>query len=268
MRKPIVGILLTTVGALTGSACIQTMRYIEPPRAPSQLPADIFKLPIHIRAEAMKLEMPLLGDKTFISFGAAKSDPKLEFAELIRTFEADPGKFTSQEARNDYGAALVFGGRYAEATKVFLQIESDFPGQYATASNLGTAYELTGDIENAAVWIRKGIERNPESHAGTEWLHLAILAAKQKLKADPQWLADHSVLEGQMGRPSADLERALEYQLNERLYFVRNNDPVMCDLMYQAALVTQSPAKRAYYLKQVPRFGNIRESQLKKLNRS
>ncbi len=109
------------------------------------------------------------------------------------------------------------------------------------------------------------MERNADSHLGTEWLHLAILHAKKRLKETPRWLATHSVLDGQPARSKAETERALEYQLNERLYLIRSNDDVMCDLFYQAAMLTEDPAKRDYFLRQVPRFGSIRTHKLKQL---
>lgn len=156
--------------------------------------------------------------------------------------------------RNDYAVALVYSGRHLEAIVILLGIERDFPGKYATASNLGTAYELSGNLDEALKWISEGIKRNPGSHAGTEWLHVAILETKKKLKNDPHWLVSHSVLDGHQGRFRADKEKALEYQLNEWLNFVRSNDPVMYDLFVQAARLTDNDAKRDYYLSQLPRF--------------
>jgi len=44
--------------------------------------------------------------------------------------------------------------------------------------DLGTAYELAGKNEPALRWIREGLRRNPNSHKGTEWLHVKILEAK------------------------------------------------------------------------------------------
>ncbi|MBI2512800.1 MAG: hypothetical protein HYV96_12550 [Opitutae bacterium] len=258
---------LALASALSAPACIQTMRMV-PPRDAGQLPADLFKLHVDVDLAPLTIEVPLLrvlGGPKPITLSQEKRDTRSDFNAIIREFEAAPAAERSYGARIDYAAALLFAGRFADAVPVLLAIEREHPGQYATASNLGTAYELIGDLDSAKLWIAKGIERNPGSHVGTEWLHLAILEAKQKLKTDPNWLRSHTVLEGVKDRTRGEIARALEYQLNERLYFIRRDDPVMCDLMFEAAVTTDDGVKRAYFLKQVSRFGNLRDAQLRKL---
>lgn len=236
-----------------------------PPRVPAQLPPELFRPAIKVELAPVTIDLPLLGGQAPVRLGAEKKEPAADFAAVIREFEAKPEAVKSLAERIDYGAALLFAGRYVEAVKFLVTLEREQPGQYAVAANLGTAYELSGDVEKAKLWIAKGVERNPLSHFGTEWLHLAILEAKLKLKADPSWLNTHSVLELAKDRPRSELAHALEYQLNERLYFIQRDDPVMCDLMYQAALATDDRAKRAFFLQQVPRFGKIRETEVSKL---
>ncbi len=65
--------------------------------------------------------------------------------------------------RNDYAVALVYLGRYDEAISLLQRLEKETPGHYATAANLGTAYELSGNNELALKWIKEGIRRNPRS---------------------------------------------------------------------------------------------------------
>src|SRR6185503_7493595 len=102
---------------------------------------------------------------------------------------------------------------------------------YVVAANLGTAYELHGDLVAARRWIAEAIRRNPYSHEGTEWLHVLILDARMALAKDPNWLASHSVLGIDFGNEPAPLVpkawpknqdgqstvRALQYQLRERM---------------------------------------------------
>lgn len=247
-------------------ACIQGT-WITKPK--DSLPADVFKLHVHIATEPLQLEVPLLdGTVKKMTGGKTASDPQGDFRSIIMGYEANPLLHVSYAERIDYSAALLFAGRYGDAVTILIQLEKDFPGKYATASNLGTAYELTGDVDKALEWIKTGMVRNTDSHEGTEWLHVAILETKLKLKADPTWLETNSVLDGSQSLPREVKERALEYQLNERLYFIHENDPIMCDLMYQAALTTTDSAKKAYFLRQVPRFGRIRDYEVRKLSRS
>lgn len=159
-------------------------------------------------------------------------------AELART-----GDF---RVKNDLATTLAHAGDAAGAVKLLEEIEAVKPGLYTTAANLGTAYELAGDDRKALVWIRKGIERNPDSHEGTEWLHVRILEAKLELRKNPGWLNSHSIsglvksakpiqslATGNRGEKlSTDgVKTALLYQLHERLQFVRPSDAVVGALL-------------------------------------
>jgi tetratricopeptide (TPR) repeat protein len=247
MHKPFCfGLTVYCAALAAASACLQSKIHL-----PQQLPSGIFT---RIAPAALTMELSLPGGAKTVSLHAPAADPRGQIAAIIKHFEQEPGKAHSFEERNDYAAALIYAGRHLEAIAVLTDIERDFPGKYSTASNLGTAYELGGNLERALQWIREGIKRNPESHGGTEWLHVAILETKMKLKGDARWLVTHSVLDGHESRSQADKEKALEYQLNERLNFIHGNDPVMHDLFVQAARLTGNEAKREYYLSQLPRF--------------
>lgn len=168
----------------------------------------------------------------------------------------------------NYTAALVYSGRAKDAIPVLLEFEALRPGQYATATNLGTAYELTGDLPRALEWITEGVRRNPRSHQGSEWVHVAILQTRLKLRDDSGWLAAHSVLDGAEARPANVTVDAIEAQLNERLRFVRPTDPVVADLFYEAGRRMTDPAdgeRRRFYFEQSLRFGPLRRAEISKL---
>ena len=143
------------------------------------------------------------------------------------------------------GVDLIASGRYSEAVARFQKLEVDYPGHYSTASNLGTAYELAGDLENALKWISEGIRRNPKSHSGTEWLHREILLAKIRLKEDPDSLQQNHILPlpADLSKKSqvviggetyavSEILTALTYQLSERMLFVKAPDPIVADLLF------------------------------------
>src|SRR5258708_7777149 len=102
---------------------------------------------------------------------------------------------TNFNDRSDYSVALMFLGRSEEAVTLLNQLEKEKPGEYFIAANLGTAYELSGNNEEALKWIKEGIHRDPTSHEGTEWLHVKILEAKITQEKDPHYFKTHSVLE-------------------------------------------------------------------------
>lgn len=156
------------------------------------------------------------------------------------------------KVKNDLATVLAHTGEAAEAVTLLEQIETEKPGLYVTAANLGTAYELSGNDEKALEWIRKGIELNPGAHEGTEWLHVKILEAKLALKNDPNWLDSHSIIDpekevGEKGLSAAgnrgeklssrQIENAVIYQLHERLQFVKPPDAVVGALLLDLAML-------------------------------
>lgn len=102
---------------------------------------------------------------------------------------------TNFNDRSDYSVALMYLGRSPAAVEMLQQLEKEKPGQYFIAANLGTAYELSGNNEEALRWINEGLRRDPDSHEGTEWLHAKILEAKIAQQKDPNFFKNHSVLE-------------------------------------------------------------------------
>ena len=150
----------------------------------------------------------------------------------------------------ELGVLLMLQRKHADAVRLFVAMERFFPGRYQTASNLGTALELMGHNRLALRWIRIGIRRNRDSHAGTEWLHARILEAKIALADDPRALEGRSIAgvtfereispslparypPGNDGTPVRpyQLNQALTYQLRERLQFVKPQDPVVANLL-------------------------------------
>lgn len=195
------------------------------------------------------------------------------YRQIVADYQAKPAGTATVEETTDYAAALVFMRRAEAAIPVLVALEHDHPGRYATAANLGTAYELTGDLPNALKWISEGIARDASSHEGTEWLHVAILEAKLRLQQDASWLAARSVLDTVPARPAEETVHAIEHQLSERLRFVTPADPVVCDLFYQAALrVTglgpEAAERRAELLKESLRFGDLRKAAIATLQKS
>jgi tetratricopeptide (TPR) repeat protein len=151
----------------------------------------------------------------------------------------------SYKSRSDEATTLVYKGETAKAIEIYNDIEKEKPGEYVVAANLGTAYELHGDLVSAKRWIAEAIRRNPNSHYGTEWLHVLILDARMALAKDPKWIENHSVLGVDFGKEPVPVRpatwtkdqddkstlRALEYQLHERMGFVRPPDSIVGDLL-------------------------------------
>jgi len=156
---------------------------------------------------------------------------------------------TNFNDRSDYSVALMFLGRSEEAVTLLNQLEKEKPGEYFIAANLGTAYELSGNNEEALKWIKEGIHRDPTSHKGTEWLHVKILEAKIAQQKDTNYFKSHSVLElqpekigveitvGDHTYSPKEIRDAIEYQLSERMQFVKPHDAVVASLLFDYAAI-------------------------------
>ena len=147
---------------------------------------------------------------------------------------------------SDYAMVLIVNGKYEEAKNSYLNLAKVKPGQYTTALNLGTVYELLGDNKSALTWIQKAIQLNPESNDRSEWLHVRILEAK--INGDA-FINTDFLLHTDFGRDSMPLTKlseeelmhlrnALFFQLNERLTFIHSEDKVVAQLLFDLANVS------------------------------
>ena len=200
----------------------------------------------------------LHGHSTMVLKGPADLADRLRRAGIdrdawkAREMELAEGLETADfKHRSDYAVALIFLGDYQKAIEILHSIEEQHPGEYIVAANLGTAYELVGNLAESLLWIQTGFERNPESHGGSEWLHVRILETKLQLAKDPTWLQNNTVLGIDFGgdaKPSPpetevidvlgnshDLDSiadAINIQLRERLRFVPPKDAIVADLLF------------------------------------
>jgi tetratricopeptide (TPR) repeat protein len=197
--------------------------------------------------------------------GRLRHHPEVEAAELTAKAEqANSGKF---QDISDYAVVLLREGEYRKGLGLLEKLALDHGEEYIIAANLGTAYELTGDVPNALKWIRKGNELNPDSHGGTEWLHVKILEAKLKAQEDKEWFSKNTTLDLDFGREAKpelpknllrdekqnelsleQVRKALEYQLHERTQFIQSDDPQMSELLISLGniLVLQAEPENAH----------------------
>ena len=191
-----------------------------------------------------------------------RDDPQPDLKE--RAARAQEGTYREH---SDYAVALLRAGEYVKGRDILQDLAEKHGDEYIIATNLGTAYELTGDVPNALQWIRKGHQLNPESHRGTEWLHVKILEAKLQAAKDKEWFAKSTTLGLNFGKEAKpvqpqgtvrdeqqkelsldEVRKALEYQLRERTQFIQDNDPQMSELFLTLGniLALQGEPEKAY----------------------
>lgn len=133
---------------------------------------------------------------------------------------------------NDYAVLMIKIGKVEEALSILIALNQAYPDEYTIAANLGTTYELAGEVDSAFKYIERGMELNPESHGGSEWVHLEILETKKSLAADSTYLDRHTVLElTQEEEKDSVVGMHIWIQLTERFPFTPAGDPIMADLL-------------------------------------
>lgn len=155
--------------------------------------------------------------------------------EIVKALQKITLKLKKDQAYqdlSDYGVWLLKAGKTTEALAIFKKLFTHYPTEYALAANLGTAYELANDIPNAIIFIKKGIDLNPNAHEGSEWIHVKILEAKLKLEKDSTYLFDHTIL-GLTKEQKNDTTvlKQLDVQIRERFPFSPSPNLVMADLL-------------------------------------
>jgi len=182
---------------------------------------------------------------------------------------------------SDKGIVLILLGQYERAIELYWEIEKMEPNRYSTASNIGTAYELIGQNENALKWINKSIEIDSSSHYNSEWIHARILEAKIK---GEQFQTTEYLLKTSFGSdnsPDSEMTKdelkklhlALYFQLNERVSFVQPKDKVVAQLLFDLGnmaflLGHYADALEDYRLaKKYGMDGELIESRIERANR-
>lgn len=176
--------------------------------------------------------------------------------------------FSTKESRqsvsylNDFAAIKIYQGQYKEAILILKKLLKSNPNEYQINANLGVAYELIGKVDSAYFYTEQAIRINPRSHRGTEWLHLLILKANDKLKNDSLYYYSHYItgetistsqlpernfmrleIDTTNGTPAtiakgwavSEILMSFEHQLQERMIFVKPQNTVVANLLFTLA---------------------------------
>ena len=103
--------------------------------------------------------------------------------------------------------ALMKLDNVSDAKNILVNLVQRNPKEYSMIANLGTAYELSGELDSALKYISKGLKINPTSHYGSEWIHVELLKAKIKRKKSKYYIIKNSILSDELLESKRDTSR-------------------------------------------------------------
>ncbi|NII23880.1 tetratricopeptide repeat protein [Pseudoflavitalea sp. X16] len=152
---------------------------------------------------------------------------------------------------SDYAAFELRIGDRKKAVEILEQLYEQHPNEYNIVANLGTAYEVTGNNEKALALLKKAVQINPQSHYGSEWIHVRILEQKIARKDYDkiinlgiqdfsQWIIDKQY---RFPRDADSLKMQIAYQLHERIAFIPPPDDIVGQLVLDFADIVAKTAE-------------------------
>src|SRR5262245_22766615 len=129
-----------------------------------------------------------------------------QYADAAGKLEQSAKKrmLTADEAA-DLGALLVRLGRSAKAVEVLRQAQRDQPDHFRIAANLGTAWQMNGDLNEAARALQEAVRLAPPRWKPFEEAHLNLVRLRQKELKSTTGLDDlfGVAFVGALGKPEA-----------------------------------------------------------------
>ena len=113
----------------------------------------------------------------------------------------------------DLGALLLRLGKTDEALGLLREAQHKHPDHFALAANLGTAWQLQGDLRRAAEQLRVAVTLAPEARRPAEQLHLRWVESRLRAPVGQQPLDDLFGLAEKKPLPSGALALAQQLAL-------------------------------------------------------
>lgn len=159
-----------------------------------------------------------------------------ELEEFIKTRELRLSKHALDSTDADLVAAYFYMKDFSRALKLSEKLYTKFPNTYNVVINHAVALELNERYEEALKILKKAIKINPDSHHGSEWMHVKILEFLVSGSND----YSRSILGFDFGNDTIPKPVAkvginmvgLEFQLNERIYFVKKPNKLFGSLLF------------------------------------
>jgi hypothetical protein len=110
--------------------------------------------------------------------------------EAQRFRDVARSRLLTVDEKADFGAVLLRLGESDAALDVLREAQRTHPKHYATLANLGTAWQLAGDLEQASDCLRQAVVLAPGKNQRVEELHLRLVRQRMRQSKDAQELDD------------------------------------------------------------------------------
>jgi hypothetical protein len=117
--------------------------------------------------------------------GPARARYEQDAARLVKL--SKERKLTADEAA-DLGAIYVRMGDYGRAVEALRSAQRANPVHFRLAANLGTAWQLFGDLAQAGACLEQAVKLAPGKQLGAEQLHLKLVRARAREGRDARGL--------------------------------------------------------------------------------
>src|SRR5262245_26205125 len=123
--------------------------------------------------------------------GTPASPLRKEYQEAAAKLEktAKERKLTADELA-DMGALYVRLGDLAKAIELLRTAQREHPNHFRITANLGTAWQLRGDLNQAALCLEQSVQLAPGKHEKAEQYHLKLVRLRLRQPKDSQALDD------------------------------------------------------------------------------
>lgn len=112
----------------------------------------------------------------------------LKAAGLLEA-KAKKEKLTADELA-DLGALQIRLGQVAAAVELLRTAQREHPNHFRIAANLGTAWQLAGNLEQSALSLEEAVRLAPGKHQKVEELHLKLVRQRLREPKNSQGLDD------------------------------------------------------------------------------
>jgi tetratricopeptide (TPR) repeat protein len=132
------------------------------------------------------LDLRLLRSIAFKPTGAAPASPiRKRYQEVCEKLEkaARERKLTADESA-DLGALYIRLGEPGKAVEVLRSAQRQYPGHFAITANLGTAWLLQGDYDQAIAALEEGARLAPEKRKRAEEYQLKLVRLRREQGAN------------------------------------------------------------------------------------